>query len=391
MADQMKIAIVGAGATSLDAAKALKKTYPVIVFDSDTAKKELFESAQIPFTDLPDDLANAGILLITGSKRPVYAVDRLREICSIVGSHMKKGAVLIFESPVYPGTTEDICIPVLERHSGFTAGKEFFVGFAPARWNSNEAFPDKVKMRKVVVGQTKPVTDYLAELFEPIHDGGIFKAKTIRVAEAAQLLEIAQKEVNTALINELALSLNQQNIDTFDVLETANTKRGFVKFEPDLLGTPPDYWPQQAKWRPQAVGYGRELAQRIVKKLIQNEIIIHQCRVTVLGMLRNSPDEPESGLVQLVKELSDYGIDVQVSDEALANQGIECINGLILTSEKELKPAAAVILAVPHAAYLDMGWKLFERLLKDREGYVFDLNSVLPRSEKPEMVNLWRI
>ena len=196
MTDQMKIAIVGAGATSLDAAKALNKKYPVIVFDADTAKRQLFESDGIPFTDLPDDLADAGILLITGSKRPVYAVDRLREICGIVGKYMKKGAVLIFESPVYPGTTEDICIPVLEHHSGFTAGKEFFVGFAPARWNSNESYPEKMKMRKVIAGQTGPVTDYLADLFEPIHDGGIFKAKTIRVAEAAQLLEIAFDDVD---------------------------------------------------------------------------------------------------------------------------------------------------------------------------------------------------
>ena len=391
MIDQMKIAIVGAGTTSLDAAKAFEKKYPIIVFDSDAEKRELFASANIPFTDHPDDLADASVLLITGSKRPVYTVDRLTKICGIVGSRMKKGAVLIFESPVYPGTTEDICIPILEQYSGFTAGKEFFVGFAPARWNSTESLPDKVKMRKVVVGQTGPVTDYLADLFEPIHDGGIFKAKTIRVAEAAQLLEIAQKEVNTALINELALSLNQQNIDTFDVLETANTKRGFVKFEPDLLGPPPDYWTQQANWRAPTAGYGRELAQRIVKKLIQNEIIIHQCRVTVLGMVHHSPDDPESGLVQLVKELSDYGIDVQVTDEALAQQGTECVNGLILTPEQELKPAAAVILAVPHSAYQKAGWKLFERLLKDKEGYVFDLNSVLPRSEKPEMVNLWRI
>lgn len=391
MTDHMKIAIIGAGATSLSAATSFAKKYPVIVFDADAAKRELFVSADIPFTDNPEALSEASVLLITGSKRPVYTVDRLTKICGIVGSRMKKGAVLVFESPVYPGTTEDICIPILEQHSGFTAGQEFFVGFAPARWQANESSPDKIKMRKVVAGQTGPVTDYLADLFEPIHDGGIFKAKSIRVAEAAQLLEIAQKEVNTALINELALSLNQQNIDTFDVLETANTKRGFVKFEPDLLGPQPDYWAQQVKWRAPPAGYGRELAQRIVKKLIQNEVIIHQCRVTVLGMVQHSPDEPESGLVQLVKELSDYGIDVQVADAALAEQGTECINGLILTPERELKPAAAVILAVPHAAYQKAGWKLFERLLKDKEGYVFDLNSVLPRNDKPEMVNLWRI
>lgn len=388
MGDNLKVAIAGAGATSLAAAEAFGKKYPVMVYDTDPEKEKRFISSGHRFTTVPEELSEAGVLLVTGSKRPHYAVDTLTKLCNEIGPHIKKGAVLIFEAPVYPGTTEDICIPLLEKQSGLQAGKEFFVGFAPARWNA--ADPDAKKVRKVVAGQSGPVADYMADLFEPIHTGGIFKAKSIRVAEAAQLLEIAQLEVNTALINEIALSLNQQNIDTFDVLETANTKRGFMHFEPDLLEVDSKRWPPGAKWWIHPSGNGRELAHRIVKRLIQNEVVIHQSRITVLGMHQAEGGE-KSGLLEMVRELFEYGIEIQLADSYLEEKGMGCAGGYLLTPEQELKPGAAVILAIARDSYKEAGWKLFEKLLEDKEGYVFDLNSLLPRSEKPEKVNLWRI
>ncbi|MBT2581539.1 nucleotide sugar dehydrogenase [Planococcus sp. ISL-109] len=392
--DNLKIAIVGADGTSLLAATAFGNVYPVIVFDPDGSKKEPFEKQGIPFTDRPEALSEAGILLLTGSKRPAYTLDALSDLCRIAGTHMKKGTVLIFEAPVYPGTTEETCIPILEQHSGLKADKEFFIGFAPARWNNNSELRANIpKMRKVISGQSRQVTDYLADLFAPIHDGGIYKAKSIRVAEAAQLLEIAQTQVNIALMNEVALTLNQQGIDTHDVLETANTKRGFIKFEPDLLGDNHVFWQgANPSWCKGGVK-GRQMAQRIIKKLIQNEVIIHEARITILGITKmdSESEVTEVGVIGLVSELQEYGIDVQVSDAKLDLAKAECAGGVLLTRQKELLPAVAVVLAVPHEPYRQLGWKLFERLLEGEEGYVFDVKSVLERNEKPEKVTLWRM
>ncbi|WP_205853829.1 UDP binding domain-containing protein [Planococcus maitriensis] len=393
MMENLKIAIVGAGETSLLAAATFGTVYPVIVFDPDRSKRARFDEKGIAFTDQASELADAGILLITGSKRPVYTLDGLSELCRIVGSHMKKGSVLIFEAPVYPGTTEETCIPLLEQHSGLAAGKEFFVGFVPARWQGGEAQGKVAKMRKVIAGQSGPVTDYLADLFAPVHDGGIYKAKSIRVAEAAQLLEIAQKEVNIALMNEVALTLNQQGIDTHDVLETANTRRGFIKLEPDLLGDHAVPWHGMDQFWCKGEQKGRQVAQRVIKKLIQNEVIIHEARITVLGVTREdgTSEAPEAGVIELVSELQEYGMDVQVADARLEMWQAECAGGVLLTKQEELLPAVSVILAVPHEAYRKAGWKLYERLLDGKSGYVFDVKSILERNEKPEKVTLWRM
>lgn len=393
MKDNMKIAIVGSGETSLYAAKAFGKVYSVSVVDSDNSKKEVFEKNGIPFSDRPETLKEADILLLTGSQRPVYTLDTLANQCRTIGKHMKKGAVLIFEAPVYPGTTEETCIPILEQHSGLKAGKEFFIGFAPARWNNEEPGIHIPKIRKVISGQSGPVTDYLAEVFTPIHDGGIYKARSIRVAEAAQLLEIAQREVNIALMNEVALTLNQQGIDTHDVLETANTKRGFMKFEPELLGDHPVFWQGADQSWCKGERKGRQVAQRIIKKLIQNEVVIHESRITILGITKidSGTDSPEDGILEFIRELQEYGIEVQVSDAKLDLIQAECAGGILLTRQEELLPAVAVVLAVPHEPYQTKGWKLLEHLLIGKEGYVFDVKSVLERSEKPEKVTLWRI
>ncbi|MGM0899173.1 MAG: UDP binding domain-containing protein [Bacillota bacterium] len=393
MIDNMKIGIVGASATSLLAATAFGTVYPVIVFDPDGSKKEPFETNGIAFTDRPEALSDAGILLMTGSSRPVYTLDALSELCRIVGMHMKKGTVLIFEAPVYPGTTEETCIPILEQHSGLKAGQEFFVGFAPARWQSGEPHANVPKMRKVIAGQSGPVADYLADLFEPVHDGGIYKAKSIRIAEAAQLLEIAQKEVNIALMNEVALTLNQQGIDTHDVLETANTKRGFIKFEPDLLGGEHVFRQSADQYWCKGERKGRQVAQRIVKKLIQNEVVIHEARITILGIMpaEGGDGVPETGVMDLISELQEYGMDVQVADVLLDQAQAECAGGVLLTRQEDLLPAAAIVLAVPHEPYRNTGWKLFERLLAGKEGYIFDVKSILERNEKPEKVTLWRM
>lgn len=393
MMENVKIAIVGAGDTSLLAAKTFGKVYPVIVFDMDSSKKTIFEENGIAFSEKTEKLAEAGILLITGSKHLMYQLDELVERCEIVGKHMKKGAVLIFEAAVCPGTTEDICIPLLEQYSGFTAGKEFFVGFAPLRWRNNEAQGKFVKIRQVIAGQSGPVSDYIADLFDPVHDGGIFKAKSIRVAEAAQLLEIAQKGINIALMNEVALILSQQGIDTQDVLETANTKRSFVKFEPDLFGNHLLPWQGEGQFWCKGEEKGRQVAQRIIKKLIQNQVIIHEARITVMGITKESgtSDTPEAGVLELISELQEYCMDVQVTDAKHDFEKVDYAGGVLLTRQEELLPAVSIVLAEPHETYRKAGWKLFEQLLEGEEGYVFDIKSILDRNEKPEKVTLWRM
>lgn len=428
MIDKLKIAVVGLGYVGLSVAVTFAKKYNVLGFDIDDRRiQQLIEGfdstheledweikdSKIDFTADPERIKEAGFIIIAVptpiDSRNQPDLRTLLAACQTVGRHMKKGAVVVFESTVYPGATEEQCIPVLEQYSGLEAGSEFFVGYSPERVQSKEKKLAYAKTKKVVSGQNEAVLEFVASVYESVIDAGVFKAKSIRIAEAAKVVENTQQDVNIAFINEIALIFNRLGIDTNDVLETAGTKKSFLKFTPGLVGGRrigfDSYYlshvAQETGFHPEMILAGRRIndgissfiARTVVKKLGKNNITAKGSRVTVLG-ITDKEDVPElrnSKVLDLIAELQEYGIDVQIADSCTNPKEMERRYGLALTPESLLLPASAVILAVPHKAYKEAGWRLFEKLLLNKEGLVFDIKSVLDQDEKPEHIELWRL
>lgn len=428
MIEQMNVAVVGLGHVGLPLAMAFAKKYSVIGYDANKSRiKQLHNgmdvtglaNAQqlagsgISFTSDPSALNAAGFIMIAVAT-PIDDADQpdlsqLMKACSIIGTHMKKGAVVVFESTVYPGVTEEKCIPVLEEYSGLESGVEFFVGYSPERFNPGERKLPITKVKKVVAGQNESVLDYVAEIYDSVMDAGIFKAKSIQVAEAAKVIENTQQDVNIALINEFSMIFNHLGIDTGAVLETAGTKKSFLKFTPGFAGGPrlgidSHYLAHKARaagYEPEIIlagrkvndGMGQYIAQIVAKRLIQRNLPSRGTRVTVLGITykEDVPDLRNSKIIDVIEELRDYGFEVQTADCCADPQDADRKYGVMLTPEHELLPASAIILAMPHKQYKEAGWKLIQPLLERQGGMVFDIKGILEQQGKPENIELWRL
>ena len=428
MLQNLKIAVVGLGYVGLPVAVAFNQKYPVVGYDinreriqaltigldktNEISQDELTNST-IDFTADPSDLKDAGFIIIvvptSVDRHKLPDLTALEEASKCVGKHMKKGAVVVYESTVPPEMTEEICIPILEKYSGYESGKEFFVGYSPARMLPGNKKYSFTKMKKVVAGQNEEVTEFLAQVYGSVVTGGIHKAPSIRVAETAKLIENIQLDVNAALMNELALICDRLKLDTQEVLETAGSSFSFVKTVPDLVGgqgieLASFYLANKAE----AVGHsskvilsgrnindgmGRFIAQSLIKKMIQDNISIAEGRVTILGLSskENVPDLRNSKVVDIVQELREYGMEIQLADPYASKEDAASHYHMDLLTHQQLKPAHAVILAVPHKPYKEAGWKQFEGLLIGQEGIVFDIKSVLDPKKKPEKVRLWRL
>ncbi|HSP23218.1 MAG TPA: nucleotide sugar dehydrogenase [Planococcus sp. (in: firmicutes)] len=428
MNEKLTIAVVGLGHVGLPLALAFDKKYSVIGYDSSgrrikqlldgmdetgQASAQLLGESGIAFTSDPSFLNGAGFIMITVAT-PIDDADQpdlsqLLKACSIVGTHMKKGAVVVFESTVYPGATEEKCIPVLEEYSGLESGVEFFVGYSPERFNPGERKLPITKIKKVVAGQNEAVLDYVAEIYGSVMDAGIFKAKSIRVAEAAKVIENTQQDVNIALINEFSMIFNHLGIDTGAVLETAGTKKSFLKFTPGFAGGPrlgidSHYLAHKARaagYEPEIIlagrkvndGMGQYIARTVVKRLIQRNLPARGTRVTVLGITykEDVQDLRNSKIIDVIEELHDYGFEVQTADCCADPLDADRKYGVMLTPEHELLPASAIILAMPHKQYKEAGWKLIQPLLEQQGGMVFDVKGILEQQGKPENIELWRL
>lgn len=428
MIENLKIAVIGLGYVGLPVAVAFGKKYSVIGFDikakriqtlqqgidyTNEISTEELQKTRIEFTDDPSKLQEAGFIIVS-VPTPIDQHNQpdlqpLLKASEMVAKNMKKGAVVVYESTVYPGTTEEQCIPVLEKFSKLEAGKEFFVGYSPERINPGDKKHTFTKIKKVVAGQNPEVLDFVASVYGSVVEAGVFKARSIRVAEAAKVIENTQRDVNIALMNEFALICNRLDIDTCDVLETAGTKWNFLKFTPGLvgghcIGVDPYYLTHKA----QAVGHypevilagrrindgiGRFVARTLVKTLIQHDIPVQGAKVTVLGLTfkENVPDIRNTKVMDVIMELQDYGIDIQVSDPYVDNKDSENQYGISLIPQQDLQPAKAVIVAVPHKEYIQAGWKQFDNLLDDKQGIVFDIKSILDQEAKPAHIDLWRL
>jgi len=315
----------------------------------------------------------------------------------------------VCESTVYPGETEEDCVPILEKASGLKCGIDFFVGYSPERINPGDKVHTFTTITKVVSGQTPEVLEIVADVYGSVVTAGVHKASSIKVAEAAKVIENTQRDVNIALMNELALIFDRIGIDTAEVLEAAGTKWNFLNFTPGLvgghcIGVDPYYLTHKAEMvghHPEVIlagrrindDIGRFIATSLVKKLIKLNLPVQGARVTILGLTfkENVPDLRNSRVIDIIRELQEYGIDVQVTDAHANHEEAVSEYGVTLTAYDELLPADAAVLAVSHNDYIEAGWPQFERLLKHGKGIVMDIKSAMNKESKPENIDLWRL
>lgn len=396
MNENPKIAVVGLGYVGLPLAVCFAGKYEVVGFDIDQGRIGELESgidrtnevdsdrlkgvSNLSFSSEPGILRTASVIIVTvptpidRNKRP--DLRPLLGASRTVGQNLSKGSIVVFESTVYPGATEEDCVPILEAESGLTWKDGFHVGYSPERINPGDRKHTVEKILKVVSGDSSEVANYLANLYGSVITAGTYSAASIKTAEAAKVIENCQRDINIAFVNELALIFQQMGIDTTEVLAAAGTKWNFLPFRPGLvgghcIGVDPYYLTHKAEaigYHPQVIlagrrindGMGAHVANRVVKLLIAKDCRIKGARVLILGVTfkENCPDIRNSRVIDIVRELEEYGAVVSVYDpladptEVLAEYGIEMLDEGGLSEEKNL--CDAVIHAVAHAEFEEM-------------------------------------
>jgi UDP-N-acetyl-D-glucosamine/UDP-N-acetyl-D-galactosamine dehydrogenase len=422
-----KIAVIGLGYVGLPVAVAFARSGTSVVgFDIDrerigelcagfdrTREVEKSQLAQptLVYTYEPAALASADFYVVTvptpidASRRPdLGAVFRASET---VGRFLKRGDIVVFESTVYPGAVEEDCAPILERASGLRCGQDFTLGYSPERINPGDKEHRFETITKVVAGQDEKTLRIVAETYGRVVKAGIHCAPSIKVAEAAKVIENTQRDLNIAFMNELSALFERLGIDTGDVLAAAGTKWNFQKFTPGLvgghcIGVDPyylTYRAEKAGYEPQVIlagrkindGIGQRIARECIRRLLKRKN--GAATITILGMTfkENVPDTRNSKVADIVEELHSYGLAVQVHDPLADPHEVKREYGLDLVSLEALQPADAVIFAVAHSSLVRGGWPLVTKLLKDSGGVVLDVKWQLDRAQCPSSVDLWRL
>jgi UDP-N-acetyl-D-galactosamine dehydrogenase len=421
-----KIAVIGLGYVGLPVAVAFARAAPVIGFDIDRARIDELRAGrdrtrEVDAADLarpnlactsdPAALAGADFYIVT-VPTPIDAANRpdlsaMLSASKTVGHALKRGDIVVYESTVYPGAIEEDCVPVLENASGLKCGGDFTVGYSPERINPGDKAHRFETITKVVAALDAKTLDIVAEVYGSAVTAGIHRAPSIKVAEAAKVIENTQRDLNIAFMNELSEICHALGIDTADVLAAARTKWNFLPFHPGLvgghcIGVDPYYLTHRAEragYAPRVIlagrqindGVGRRVARECARLLMQRGGAAPV--VTVLGLTfkENVPDIRNSKVVDIVRELSSFGIAAQVHDPLAAAQEAEHQYGIKLATMPALRPADAVVLAVGHEDYVRGGWPLMRKLLKNGGGIVLDVKSLLDRAAKPDEVELWRL
>jgi UDP-N-acetyl-D-glucosamine/UDP-N-acetyl-D-galactosamine dehydrogenase len=431
MSHDRKIAVIGLGYVGLPIAVEFGRKQKLIAFDVNTSRiRELmrgydrnrdvaeadFKGGMAEFTSDPCRLRDADFHIVAvptpvdDAKRP--DLTPLVRASETVGRNMSAGSIVVYESTVYPGATEEVCAPILEKESGFTCGQEFKIGYSPERINPGDHQHTFRRILKVVSGQDRETLEIVAAVYADVVEAGVFKAASIKVAEAAKVIENTQRDLNIALINELAIIFHRMKIDCNDVLAAAGTKWNFLKFSPGLvgghcIGVDPYYLTHKAEqlgYIPQVILSGRRIndgmgvfvAKEVVKLVLSRGGVTFdgdRPMVTILGLTfkENVSDLRNTRVIDIVQALKSYSFNVQVHDPLAHSEEAEHEYGLQLTPLEKLKPANAVILAVGHDAYKSEPWEFVRRLLVGGKGVVADVRNVLPRESMPEGISLWRL
>ena len=424
-----RIAVVGLGYVGLPIAVAFGKLVPVVGFDIDEEKVgELrrgidrtgevsaadLQAAQVQYSCQPADLKTADFIIvavptpINESLQPDLTA--LRRASELIGTNLSPGTIVVFESTVYPGATEEICQPLLEQSSGLKCGVDFKLGYSPERINPGDKEHTLERVVKVVSAQDAETLEIVVSTYALVVKAGIHRAPSIRVAEAAKVIENTQRDLNIALMNELALIFNRLNIDTRAVLEAAGTKWNFLKFTPGLvgghcIGVDPYYLTSKAEsvgYHPQVIlagrrinnGMGKFVAEQTVKLLSRLDRPIKNLRVAVLGLTfkENVPDLRNSRVPDIVHELRDYGLQVIVHDPLAHPEEAMAEYNIPLVPWEQVKKVDGIVLAVAHQAYIAMGIHELMKPLNDLgSGVVVDVKGILSPRSLPATMKYWRL
>ena len=423
-----QISVVGLGYVGLPVAVSFGACGPTIGFDiSEQRIRELssgfdrtgeigaeeLSKADITFTTKTEVLATADFHIVAvptpidDAKEP--ELGPLLSASKSVGRALSAGDIVVYESTVFPGATEDECVPVLERESGLKCGTDFWVGYSPERINPGDREHHFSNIVKVVAGQDTNTLEIIAAVYESVVQAGVFRAPSIMVAEAAKVIENTQRDLNIALMNELAVIFSRMGLDTRDVLEAAGTKWNFLPFSPGLvgghcIGVDPYYLTHKANtigYNPQVILAGRRInddmgrfvADQVVKQLIRQGHHVSHCRITVLGLSfkENVPDLRNTRVVDIIREFENYGLSVQVHDPLVDADEARTEHAVDIRSWDELEPAHCVVLAVAHRVFVKGGWAQIRGVLAEGETVVADVKGVLDRNSVPAGVALWRL
>ena len=410
-----RIAVIGLGYVGLPLAVEFGKKYPTVGFDLNESRitelrsgkdstlevedHELVEAINLQFTSDPRDCRDCNFFIIAvptpidSAKRP--NLKYLLKASEIVGRILKKGDFVVYESTVYPGATEENCIPVLEELSGFQFNKDFYCGYSPERINPGDKEHRLPDIIKITSGSTPEAADFIDRLYGSIIAAGTFKASSIKVAEAAKVIENTQRDINIALVNELSLIFNKMSINTAEVLEAAGTKWNFLPFRPGLvgghcIGVDPYYLThkaQQVGYHPNMILAGRRLndnmgsyiASRVIKLMINKGIDVSKAKILVMGITfkENCPDIRNTRVVDIIHELEEYGIEVEVYDPWVKKEEAEAEYGVNIISKPNSAEYDGVVLAVAHKQFMAMSRNDMSGLCRENN-IIFDVKSILP-------------
>ena len=428
MNQQRHVSVIGLGYVGLPVAVEFACKLPTIGYDISATRiselkngfdrtgevsAEALVASGLVLTDDLEALREANFHIVAvptpidSAKRP--NLTPLLSAARCVGSVLSEGDIVVFESTVYPGVTEDECVPALEAGSNLVCGRDFTVGYSPERINPGDATRRFREIVKVVSGQDEKTLEEIARVYSTVVTAGVHRSPSIKVAEAAKVIENTQRDLNIALVNELSLIFARLGIDTLDVLEAAGTKWNFLPFRPGLvgghcIGVDPYYLTHRAAmtgYNPQVIlagrrindGMGKVIVDNVVQSLIRLNYRVGQCVVTVLGLSfkENVPDIRNTLIIDVVKGLSELGVTVQVHDPVVDAMDACEEYSIQLHSRDALAKAQCVVLAVAHDDFTQRGWSGITELLDSGDTVVADIKGVLPVKDTPSNVSLWRL
>ena len=411
------IALVGLGYVGMPIAVAFARKVNVIGFDLNREKVALYKSGIDPTKEVGDEvIANTAvqftcdendldrakffIVAVPTPVNPDHTPDLtpVEGASHVVGRHLTKGSVVVFESTVYPGVTEDVCVPILEKESGLKCGEDFKIGYSPERINPGDKVHRLETITKIVSGMDAETLDTVAKVYELVVDAGVYRARSIKVAEAAKVIENSQRDINIAFMNELSIIFNKMGIDTKSVLEAAGTKWNFLNFRPGLvgghcIGVDPYYLTYKAEqlgYHSQIILSGRRInddmgkyvAENLVKSLIKADKYVKGAKVAMLGFTfkENCPDTRNTRAIDIVNELKEYGIEPMIVDPVADAAEAKREYGITLHDAAEMKDMDAVIVAVAHEAFSDLTQEKIAAMFADGDKKVLlDIKGVLDR------------
>lgn len=427
-----KISLVGLGYVGMPIAVAFSKKVKVVGFDLNAKKIELYKNGIDPTNEVGDDAIKACTVEFTAdetklreAKFHIVAVptpvndDHTPDLSpvegasTIVGRNLTKGSIVVYESTVYPGVTEDVCIPILEKESGLKCGVDFKIGYSPERINPGDKVHRLETIVKIVSGMDEESLDQIAKVYELVVEAGVHRAESIKVAEAAKVIENSQRDINIAFMNELSIIFNKMGIDTQSVLRAAGTKWNFLKFYPGLvgghcIGVDPYYLTYKAEqlgYHSQIILSGRRInddmgkyvAESIVKNLIKADVAIKNAKVAILGFTfkENCPDTRNTKIIDIYNELKEYGITATVADPCADSDEAKHLYGMEFVNMSTIKDCDAVILAVAHEEFKSLAQADFDKMFKagDNSAKVLaDIKGLLNRKEYESAgYNYWRL